>query len=53
MRYSLSTDAFDPIWGIRYTAPTAPTEIEWVNRLRDRQVNAGELWAELPGAIRG
>jgi hypothetical protein len=49
MRYSLSTEAFDPIWGIRFTAPEAPTEIEWVNRSRDRRVSPQELWEELQG----
>ena len=49
MRYSLSTEAFDPIWGIRFTAPEAPTEIEWVNRSRDRRVSPKELWEELQG----
>ena len=49
MRYSLSTEAFDPIWGIRFTAPGAPTEIEWVNRSRDRRVSPKELWEELMG----
>ena len=27
MRYSLSAKAFDPIWGIRFTAPGAATEV--------------------------
>lgn len=49
MRYSLSAAAFDPIWGIRFTPPNAPTEIEWINRSRDRQINGGELWAEISG----
>lgn len=50
MRYSLSTAAFDPIWGIRFTAPGAPTEVDWVNRSRDREVKPGELWREIVGA---
>lgn len=49
MRYSLSTAAFDPIWGIRFTAPDAPTEVVWVNQSRDRDVNLGELWREIIG----
>ena len=49
MRYSLSTEAFEPVWGIRYTAPGAPTEIEWMNRSRDRRVSPRELWTELRG----
>lgn len=49
MRYSLSAEAFDPIWGIRFTAPDTPAEITWVNRSRDRQVSAKDLWAEIAG----
>ena len=50
MRYSLSAKAFDPIWGIRFTAPGAPTEVVWVNRSRERKISPGELWAEITGA---
>lgn len=49
MRYSLSAKAFDPIWGIRFTAPGAPTEVVWVNRSRERKISPGELWAEITG----
>ncbi len=50
MRYTLSAEAFDPIWGIRFTPPGAPTEVEWVNRSRDRKVAPAELWHEISGA---
>ncbi|MBL9209810.1 MAG: metal-dependent hydrolase [Opitutaceae bacterium] len=50
MRYTLSAEAFDPIWGIRFTAPGTANEVDWVNRSRDRQVSAKELWAEISGA---
>ena len=49
MRYSLSAEAFDPIWGIRYTPPGAPAEVEWINRSRDRRVDLGEMWREIAG----
>jgi inner membrane protein len=49
MRYTLSAEAFDPIWGIRFTAPGTPNEVDWVNRSRDRQVSAKDLWAEISG----
>ena len=49
MRYSLSTEAFDPIWGIRFTAPAEPTEVIWVNRTRERKIKPGELWDEIRG----
>lgn len=49
MRYSLSTEAFDPVWGIRFTPPGAATEVEWVNRTRERQVRLRDLWDEIAG----
>ena len=49
MRYSLSTEAFDPIWGIRFSAPDAPTEVEWVSRSRDRRISVADLWKEISG----
>jgi len=49
MRYSLSAEAFDPIWGIRFTTAESPIEVEWVNRTRRRRVNVGELWQEISG----
>jgi len=50
MRYSLSAKAFDPIWGIRFTSPGSPMEVEWVNRSRSRSLSLAELWSELTGA---
>ncbi|MBL9198922.1 MAG: metal-dependent hydrolase [Opitutaceae bacterium] len=50
MRYTLSAEAFDPIWGIRFTPAGAPTEVEWLNRARDRRVNLAETWREITGA---
>jgi inner membrane protein len=52
MRYSLSAEAFDPIWGIRFTPPGAPAEVMWVNRSRDRRIEPGELWREIVGGDR-
>ncbi|MEY4939563.1 MAG: hypothetical protein RIQ93_1298 [Verrucomicrobiota bacterium] len=49
MRYSLSSEAFDPIWGIRFTSPGAPTTVEWVNRTRERKIELAELWREISG----
>ncbi|MBM3875346.1 MAG: metal-dependent hydrolase [Verrucomicrobia bacterium] len=49
MRYSLSQEAFDPIWGIRFTAPDHPHEVEWVNRSRNRSLRLADLWAEVSG----
>ncbi len=49
MRYSLSAEAFDPIWGIRFTPPGAATDVEWANRSRNRKVEVGEMWREIRG----
>jgi inner membrane protein len=49
MRYSLSAEAFDPIWGIRFTPTGQPTEVQWVNRTRERKIRPGELWDEIRG----
>lgn len=47
-RYSLRTDGFDPIWGVRFH-PGAAVPTEWVNRTRDRSLGLGALWAEIVG----
>ena len=49
MRYTLSAEAFDPIWGIRFTAPGAPTEVVWIDRARDRRVSPADMWREIRG----
>lgn len=48
-RYSLRTDRFDPIWGIRFH-PGEPVPTEWVNRTRDRELGVAGLWNEMRGA---
>lgn len=50
MRYSLGADAFDPIWGIRFTTEGAAAEVEWINRSRERRIDPSELWREIAGA---
>lgn len=49
MRYTLSAEAFDPIWGIRFTSPSAATEVEWINRSRERQIDLAGIWREIVG----
>ena len=49
MRYSLSTEAFDPVWGIRFTSAEEANRVVWINRTRERRVEVGELWGELAG----
>ena len=51
-RYSLRTDAFEPIWGVRFHPGTArPTE--WVDRTIKNRVPISELWRELKGTAVG
>lgn len=47
-RYSLVTDSFDPVWGIRFEpGRTPPTE--WVNRTDARELRLSDLLAEITG----
>ncbi|SBT03231.1 Membrane-bound metal-dependent hydrolase [Candidatus Propionivibrio aalborgensis] len=51
-RYSLRTDGFEPIWGVRFHPGTArPTE--WVDRTIKNRVPVSELWRELKGTAAG
>ncbi len=45
VRYSMRTEAFEPIWGVRLGAKT-----EWINRSRDRKVDLRGLWREIDGS---
>lgn len=49
MRYSISPNAFDPIWGIRFTKNADQIKIDWVNRQLDRDIRLDQLWAEILG----
>jgi inner membrane protein len=49
MRYTLSAEAFDPIWGIRFLPDGAVSEVAWINRSRERRIAPGELWQEIAG----
>lgn len=47
-RYSLRTEAFDPIWGIRFSeGGVRPTR--WVSRTTERELGLAALWAEIRG----
>ena len=48
VRYSLRTDAFDPIWGVRFH-PGSDRPTEWVDRTSDREMDLGSLWREIAG----
>lgn len=54
-RYSLRTDGYEPIWGIRLhpgaTLPALP--VEWVDHTARNRVPVSELWQELIGAAPG
>jgi inner membrane protein len=49
MRYSRSTDAFDPVWGIRLTHVNGRYAVEWVSRERERDLGVHQLWDEIVG----
>ncbi|PWB40784.1 MAG: metal-dependent hydrolase [Rhodocyclales bacterium] len=51
-RYSLATDDFEPIWGVRFK-PAQPVPTEWVARDRERKIPLGELWREITGRAEG
>lgn len=47
-RYSLRTESFDPIWGVRFD-PTERPPTEWVDRTNAREMRLSELWNEIRG----
>lgn len=49
VRYSLRTEAFEPIWGVRFH-PGRAQATEWVNRSRDRDLQLATLWSEIDGS---
>jgi inner membrane protein len=51
-RYSLATDDYEPIWGVRFR-PAQPVPTEWVARDRERRIPLGELWQEITGRAEG
>jgi inner membrane protein len=51
-RYSLRTDAFEPIWGVRFH-PGAAVPTEWVDFTASNRVPISELWREISGTASG
>ena len=51
-RYSLRTDIFDPIWGVRFHPGMSPPT-EWVDRTAQNRIPLGELWKEISGETPG
>lgn len=47
-RYSLRTDIFEPIWGVRFKSGT-PMPTEWVDRTAQNRVPLRLLWDEING----
>ena len=47
-RYSLSSERFEPIWGVRFH-PGARMPTEWVDFTAQNKVPLGDLWRELAG----
>lgn len=51
VRYSMRTDAFEAIWGVRFH-PERDVPTEWVDLSRTRRIRGGDLWAEITGTHR-
>ena len=49
VRYSLATNRFDPIWGIRFRSHAGDVTTEWVNRTAERELGLRSLWEEIIG----
>lgn len=52
VRYSLRTDAFAPVWGVRFH-PGQPVPTEWVDRTDNRRISLEGVWAEIAGTDPG
>ncbi len=52
VRYSLRTDTFEPIWGIRFDVH-ADVPTSWVSRTTDRDLGLKVLWGEILGEGEG
>ena len=51
-RYSLRTDRFEPIWGVRFH-PDGPLPTEWVDRTIKNRIPIRDLWEEISGNAPG
>lgn len=49
-RYSLRTDRFEPIWGIRFN-PAAAIPTEWVDHTARNRIPMRNLWNEITGQV--
>jgi inner membrane protein len=51
-RYSLRTDSFEPIWGVRFH-PGAAQATEWYDQTGRNRIPLSELWGEITGTAPG
>ena len=49
MRYSLSGESYDPVWGIRFVPLNNGARLEWISRERNRRPDLANLWGEISG----
>jgi inner membrane protein len=49
VRYSLRTDAFEPVWGVRFY-PGGQQTTEWVDRTGQRELSLAVIWSEINGS---
>jgi inner membrane protein len=49
MRYSLATERFEPLWGVRFHADGRTVPVEWVELMRHRESALVELWQLVTG----
>ncbi|HEX5514401.1 MAG TPA: hypothetical protein VFY81_08405, partial [Gammaproteobacteria bacterium] len=49
VRYSLRTDAFEPVWGVRFH-PGSQQTTEWVDRTGQRELSLAVIWSEINGS---
>ncbi len=49
MRYSLRTEGFEPLWGVRFSRDGRAVPVEWVPRHMDARDGWGEFWQLLTG----
>lgn len=49
MRYSLATEGFEPLWGVRFHADGRTVPVEWAELMRHRESGWVELWQLVTG----
>lgn len=49
MRYSLATEGFEPLWGVRFHTDGRTVPVEWAELMRHRESGFVELWQLVTG----